>query len=107
MVSHSSAPWASYTRGIPSPDRWQLCTPSQIFASTSGCVHFNAASATCRYRDAPEPDLVGYSVTVQATPQDIAKLHRDAEATWTESFVDLIKVHAPRKSSLHTHLQTL
>ena len=66
-------------------------------------MHNDAVSATCRYRDAPEPDLVGYSVTVQATPQDIATLHRDAEATWTESFVELIKVHAPRSLSVQPH----
>ena len=45
-----------------------------------------------RYRDSPEPDLVGHSVTVKAGEADIEKLHRDAEATWTSPFVDLIKV---------------
>ncbi len=47
-----------------------------------------------RYRGAPEPELVGHSVTVKASEADIKKLYRDAEATWTPAFVDLIKVHS-------------
>ena len=49
---------------------------------------------TYRYRDGPEPQLSTHSVTVKPTEQDIEKLYRDAEATWTPAFVELIKVNA-------------
>ena len=56
------------------------------------------------YRDAPEPTLLGQSVTVAATPDDIQKLHADAEANWTPAFVQLIKVGFPAIHSLYTSL---
>ena len=48
--------------------------------------------ALCRYKDAPEPDIAGHSVTVKPTPADLAALHQEAEETWTPAFADLIKV---------------
>lgn len=48
----------------------------------------------CRYRDAPEPQLPGHSVTVRPTTEDMKKLYDDAEQTWTPAFVKLIKVGA-------------
>ncbi len=51
------------------------------------------------YRDAPEPKLLGRSVTVAATPQDIQKLYADAEGTWTSAFCQLIKVRASAADS--------
>lgn len=43
------------------------------------------------YRDAPEPQLPGHSVTVRPTIEDMKKLYDDAEQTWTPAFVKLIK----------------
>jgi hypothetical protein len=46
----------------------------------------------CRYRDAPEPKLGSHSVTIRPNTEDMQKLYRDAENTWTPAFVKLIKV---------------
>lgn len=43
------------------------------------------------YRDAPEPKLGSHSVTIRPDAQDMQKLYRDAENTWTPAFVKLIK----------------
>ena len=58
--------------------------------------------ALCRYKDAPEPDIAGHSVTVKPTAADLAALHQEAEETWTPAFADLIKV-GPR-SCIRTRL---
>ena len=54
--------------------------------------HISILPGLCRYRDAPEPDLIGHSVTCRATAEDIQKLHDDGDATWTPAFAELIRV---------------
>ena len=55
-------------------------------------LHTSILPGLHRYRDAPEPDIIGHSMTCRATAEDIQKLHDDGDATWTPALAELIRV---------------
>ena len=97
--------WRGVVNGNEHPDLLQALMTD--FTNLEHAITFDISSDCCMnliyllpgtrinwlwYRDAPEPKLLGRSVTVSATAEDIHKLHADARATWTPAFVRLIQV---------------
>jgi len=84
----------------PSPFSINAAKPSSSFTHPRPPTPTLPTHLACRYRDGPEPQLSSHSVTRKPTAGDVEALHRDAEATWTPSFVELIKVHPPPSPDL-------
>ena len=49
----------------------------------------------CRYRQAPEPQLPGHSVTIKPDAQLLQGLHKEAQSTWTGPLARLMQAPPP------------